>query len=86
MDEDEGGDGTRKEGEGDEVNSFDDDFQTSSLGNKPGTCVKCHLRPDAVNQGPKALVLDGKKPKKTLVDQQKSAASNTRAARRSSKV
>jgi hypothetical protein len=86
VDEESGGDGTGKEGEGDEVNSSDDDFQTNSPSNKPGTCVKRCLKPDAVNQGPNAPVLDSKKLKKTPVDQRKLAASNTRAARRSSKA
>jgi hypothetical protein len=86
VDKESGGDGTGKEGEGDEVNSSDNDFQTSSPSNKPGAGVKRRLKPDAVNQGPNAPVLDGKKLKKTPVDQRKSAAANTRAARRSSKA
>ena len=81
-DEDEEGGGTGKEGEGDEVNTSDDDFQNSPV-NKPGTRAKRRLKADAVVTN--ASVVDGKKAKKTPVDQRKSAASNTRAARKGSK-
>jgi hypothetical protein len=81
-----GNDGTREdEGQGVEAYSSDDDFQSTSPPNKSATSVKRRLKAEAAKLTPTVPVLEAKKMKKTHVDQRKSAASNTRAAKRGSK-
>jgi hypothetical protein len=48
--------------------------------------VKPRLKGDLVKQAPNTATLEGKKHKRTPVDQQKSTASNTCAAKRGSRA
>jgi hypothetical protein len=84
--QEEGNDGTgEEEGQGDDADSEDDDFQHSSPVNKLAGGVKRYLKVEGAKVVPNAPALEGKKLKKTPVEQRKSTASNTRAARRGSK-
>jgi hypothetical protein len=85
---DEGGNESseEEEGLGDDEDAEEDDFQSDNPIQKSAAGVKPRLKGDLVKQAPNTATLEGKKHKRTPVDQQKSTASNTCAAKRGSRA